>query len=648
MAERHPLDPHNLEQRSRRYAERSFLGGTRIGSRTGLLMFVGLVLAGGLGGGFFQLDRMVGRAVADLNDTRRFAQLAENSRREVANLRVHEKDFLLRKDPAASETLAAAAEQTARSLGLLYRLPVAQGMKERVATVRDGIAQYASHFAETVKIETAIGLSSDQGLRGQIQKTTAALEAKFREHNLSAAMTQLARVTRIGREFLLPEVKVDHALIEKNYETLRLLIAAAQIPPREKVAIEDLVKAHEGDAITMLSARTRIDRETRTFDEIYGYMGPGLEEIVQTAERAGVLAAESLDRAHALSRMVVAGGAGGTILFLVFFGALLLRSVFGPLRRVADAANRLAAGERNVDIPVRGNIDAVGHVARALDSWAAALDEIDVLRAELSEIKERLARALAGAASRNEPAPPPPVAVEKPVVAAPAPAPAAKEPELPPPEGPVIAAETLDEEAGGEFERPSGRFASASQKLSYYSRAVTDAARDVERTETLMRGLADATDKVIEMETLVAGIRDQANLIAFKTGVREARGQGAEDRPGESNLVLFSPDVKLPAEPEGDQMPRFDTLRDAVDKAERTARAVHTTLADITGIAQDIAAASSNQALEATTQLLSQSEYLHHMLDDVLARVQSPAGKGGTREKDSGRDGAKGDRKKKD
>ncbi len=639
MPERHALDPQVLDARARRYAERSFLGGTRIGSRTGLLVFVGLVLAGGLGGVFFQLDGMAGQAFAQVQEARRFAQFAETARREITALRVHEKDFLLRHDPAASETLSAAGDQAGRTLDALYRLPAARGVQAHVATVRDGIAQYGSHFAKTVKIETVIGLSPDQGLRGQVQKTTAALEAKFREHGLSTAMIQLARVTRIGRESLLAETKIDHALIEKNYETLRLLVAATQIPARDKAALEEMVKAHENDTVTMVAARLKVDRETRAFDEVFGYIGPGLEEIAQAAERAGALAAEGVDRARELVRMGIAGGAGGTILFMVFFGALLLRSVFGPLRRVADAAGRLAAGERHVEIPVRGNIDAVGHVARSLDSWVDTLGELETMRAELAETKTRLARALAA----------PPVAVAAPSFEIkPAPVPVepipekASETKAEQPAGEPAPAEDENEDSGT-LERPAGRFASASEKLSLYSRAVTNAARDVERTETLVRGLAEATEKVIEMGGLVAEIRDQANLIAFKAGVREGRGEG-RGPGGDDNLVLFSPEVKLPADAAGEQGPRFDAIRDAVDKAERTAQAVHTTLVEVTGVAQEVAATASNQALGATAQLLSQSEYLHHMLDDVLARVQPAKSERGKNE----RDGTKGERKNRD
>ncbi|MBM3733291.1 MAG: HAMP domain-containing protein [Acidimicrobiia bacterium] len=635
MSERRPLDSDLIGGRARGYAERSFMGGTRIGSRAGLLVFVGLVLIGGLGGVLYRVDGLADHALGETAQAQRLAQLAETARREVLQLRVHEKDFLLRKDPAASETLVAASEQAARTLDALYNLPAAKPLQSHVATVRDGLLQYGSHFAEAVKIETLIGLSADKGLRGDVAKTASALEAKFRELNLAAAMTQIARVNRIVRESLLPETKVDHALIEKNYETLRLLVAAAQLTPRDKAALEASIKTHETDAGALINARLKIDRETRAFDEVFAYMGPSLEEIVLAAERATALAAENVARTRAFARIAVAGGAGGILVFLVLFAALLLRSVYAPVRRVAAAAARLADGERDVPIPVRGNVDAVGQVARALDRWAATLDELDRVRAELDDAKRALAEAHAAApAALPEPEPEPePVPEPMPI---PSPAPAAEtaaQPPAPSPE-PEPPAEPGEEVAG--LGHPKGRFASLGQKLAHFSRAVSNATRDVERTEDLVRGIADATEKVVEMGSLVAAIRDQANLIAFKAGVREARG--AED-----NLVLFSPDVKLPPDSaEAQSSARFDQMRDMVDRAERTVQAAHAALVGVTGIAQEVAAGASNQALEATQQLLAQSEYLHHMLDDVLARVRPHAqpAKGEKPKPESGRDKA--------
>lgn len=633
MSNRRPLVDELPGPRTRGYAERSFMGGTRIGSRAGLLVFVGLVLIGGLGGVLYRIDLLVERALGETAQAHRLAHLAETARRETLQLRVHEKDFLLRKDPAASETLVAASEQAARTLDTLYGLPAAKPLQSHVATVRDGLAQYGSHFAEAVKIETLIGLSADQGLRGDVAKTAGALEARFRELNLAAAMTQIARVNRIVRESLLPETKVDHALIEKNYETLRLLVAAAQVTPRDKAALEASIKTHETDAGALINARLKIDRETRAFDEVFAYMGPSLEEIVLAAERATALATENVARTRAFARVAVAGGAGGTLIFLVLFAALLLRSVYAPVRRVAAAAVRLAAGERDVPIPVRGNVDAVGHVARALDQWAATLDELDRVRAELDDAKRALAEAHAAApAPAAYPEPEPELAFEPTPMPVPPPAPPARAEETaaaPPPEPPSELPPEPGEEVAG-LGHPKGRFASLGQKLAHFSRAVSNATRDVERTEDLVRGIAEATEKVIEMGSLVAAIRDQANLIAFKAGVREARAPGGS----EDNLVLFSPDVKLPADSaEAQSSARFDQMRDMVDRAERTVQAAHASLVGVTGIAQEVAAGASNQALDATQQLLSQSEYLHHMLDDVLARVRPQGGAKGEKSK---------------
>ena len=105
--------------------------------------------------------------------------------------------------------------------------------------------------------------------------------------------------------------------------------------------------------------------------------------------------------------------------------------------------------------------------------------------------------------------------------------------------------------------------------------------------------------------------------LAFRVGPKE---------PGGDNLVILSGEDKEPAEdsqfPDVDMAKRFDAIRDATNKAERTSAAVRGTMADVTRMAQEIAATASEQALEATSKLLSQSEYLQNMLDDVISKIQ--------------------------
>ena len=140
----------------------------------------------------------------------------------------------------------------------------------------------------------------------------------------------------------------------------------------------------------------------------------------------------------------------------------------------------------------------------------------------------------------------------------------------------------------------------------------------MQRPGALLNGLEDASGQIEEMGSLVTAIRDQTNLLAFRTQPRE---EGADA----DNVVILSGEDKEPDEeqrfPDVDMAKRFDAIRDATDRAERTVQAVRGTMADVNSMAQDIAATASQQALEATSKLLSQSEYLQNMLDDVISKI---------------------------
>jgi len=248
----------------------------------------------------------------------------------------------------------------------------------------------------------------------------------------------------------------------------------------------------------------------------------------------------------------------------------------------------------------------------ALDKWLDNLADLDHLRHELDQTRSRLEKTLAEAESEAMAAA---EAARKALLAddeeegEEAPTPIGTLPSryrgLPREAEPVTAGD--------------GPISSISRQLTSFSQYVTAAANDVERTEALIRNLDDATRQIDEMSGLVTSIRDQTNLLAFRSGSKE---------PGFDNLVILSEDRK-PAAGGGlldaDMAKRFDAIRDATDRAERTAHAVRNTMAEVTRIARDIATTASAQALEATSKLLSQSEYLQSMLDDVISKIKPAA-----------------------
>lgn len=638
MSKKPHLDPDILELKSQHYASRTSMGGMRLSTRAGMFVFLSLLVAAALGGGLFHIDQVTSQALATRAAAEETAIQVARVGREMAGARASERDFHWRRDPAVGETLKTQIAQVSRALDRLAKMEAAKPVAKNVATLREGLEQYETRFEEYRRLATLIGVAADQGLRADVQKATADLEGRFRELGLGAPMTQLGRIQGFGKEAMLPEGGIDLAQFDKNYETLRLLVSAAKIPGAEKKAIDDKIKTHENAMVTMLNALVRLTKERNGFDDVYNYMAPNLEALDSFAARAVTLAGESLTEAGLLARQAIAGGAAGAILLVMIFGLVFLNAISTALRQVATAAARLAAGERAIEIPARGNVDSVGHVARALDAWMDTLADVDHLRAELEDTRRRLIEALAApqpAKAAPEPKPEP-AKIEPPQDTKPEPAPEAQPaPEPPALPSPVPASEprlpgslrmALEEDFLRADRSGAGPIAAISQRLARYSQFVSAAAQDVERTESLIRGLGEATSLVIDLTALVAGFRDQINMLAFKTG------GGPSSADIDANLVLFA-DARLPSDMATEEDERFDAIRETADRAERTVRSIHTTIVEIMDVAHAIAATSSNQALEATNQLLHQSESLHAILDDIIAKIHPGDEKPGRRDR---------------
>jgi methyl-accepting chemotaxis protein len=629
MTRRNHLDPDVLARKAPQYADQTFMGGMRLASRNVWFFFVGLLALGAVGALYFHVDQLAARTLDGVVQAQKAVSLVAKLQREASDIRNHEKDFLLRRDPAIGESVHATVEQMSKALDGLDRWANAEAARQHITTLRDGLAQYGTLFGEMVKLEIVVGLADDKGLRAQLRDATTELETRFRKINLAAALTQLQRTVQFGREALAVRATIEPDRVEKHYETLRLLLGSAQVPAGEKAAIEGLIKAHENHMATILNARLKLNKDAAALADLFAYMTPRLEALAAFVERAVALAQEELEHARAFARQVLAGGTAGAFVVVIGFGLMVMGSVARPLRRLAEVASRLARGERGVDIPARGNVDSVGILARGLDAWMDALAELDHQREELEATKARLATIV------NAP----------PAIAAPPPLPALppREPEPAPPAeatlpAPVPSARALAlalEEEREAASRTGGPIATISQKLARYSQYVSAAAHDVERTEALIRGLAEATLQVADLGTLLASLRDQTNMLVFKSSARDLRPERPPERADE-NLILFSADVRLPTDAAAASDvglgPRFDSLRDTIDRAERTLQAAHNAVADVTALAHEIATTASNQALEATNQLLHQSEYLHSLLDDIIAKIQPPSEEKSARE----------------
>jgi two-component system sensor histidine kinase/response regulator len=90
------------------------------------------------------------------------------------------------------------------------------------------------------------------------------------------------------------------------------------------------------------------------------------EERISASRRAG--SSERADR----TVLLAGAGVGGSAIVLLLLGVYLHRAVLRPVRRVAVAARRLAAGDRDARVPIRGRGE-VAQLATSFNTMAGAL-----------------------------------------------------------------------------------------------------------------------------------------------------------------------------------------------------------------------------------------------------------------------------------
>lgn len=600
--------------------ERTFLGGFSLAARAWMYFLACAIAAAALAAVHIHVEKESSAVFDRLQHAQRIDELVSGIERGTSRLQSQLRQFLLTKDTAIAESFSADVSRVSGALDEVFAFPDMQPLAQQVSTLRDGLVQYDQQFQEFIIAERQIGLGGETGLSAELKRSSAALKDLFVKTGNRNLVNQIERIDQQGQETLLSGFKKGVEEIQRRYRALDAFIGAAEFPAAERATATELLKAHETQMLSMINARFRLGDESRRFDELHEYVEPSLIAIAGFADRARVQTAADFRNAQLLARYTLAGTGAAVVLWLLFFGLLLIKSLTSPAGQLADAMERLVRGSRTMIVPALGNKDAFGRIARLLDDWADALLDAERLQDELERTRERLDMTLVEAetealraadeareqmraemAARE--------AMRPKALPAPDPVPA-PEPE---PRAPrrYTALDALRESQDTEI---GGPITSVSQRLASFSQYVSAAANDVERTEALIKGLDQMTALVEDIGELVTTMRDQTNLLAFRGPSKDAGGAA------DSNLLTFTADGRG-NEAERVYAQRFDQLRDATERTERVVGRIRTTLDEVTEIAREIAETASQQALEATNKLLSQSEYLQNMLDDILTKI---------------------------
>jgi len=218
---------------------------------------------------------------------------------------------------------------------------------------------------------------------------------------------------------------------------------------------------------------------------------------------------------------------------ILSFG-ILSRRVIGPLRAMTTAMEKLADGEKAVDVPSVGRVDEVGQMAAAVQIFKDNMIEADRLRAEQEEAKARAdtdkkaaMNKLADEFEANVTGIVETVSSASIELQSTAQSMSTTAEET---SRQATAVATASNQASNNVQTVATASEQLTSSISEIGRQVVEAARiashateDAGRTNANVQALADAASKIGEVVTLISDIAGQTNLLALNATIEAAR-----------------------------------------------------------------------------------------------------------------------------
>ncbi|MCF3628435.1 HAMP domain-containing protein [Thalassospiraceae bacterium LMO-SO8] len=647
MADR-DYDHTYLALRRPTYASRTFLGGTRLSTRTGMFVIVGLLAVMVYAGLIVHVNDRVSAAHLGLERAQNLSTLVTAVARGQAALQTDEKRYILTRDAAAAQDMRGLLDEQSRTLDALGAHADAGDLARPIATLKDGLVQYDQHLSELVGALSSNPAAAGGALRDADQALAPRLAASGRR----GLPELLSRVNQLGSEMVLTGDPVHLVDLQDAYKQLAARIEDAGLPRGDRAAITDLLIRHQDAMMALITARVRVNEDAQRFDDILTYMAPSLAALTSVA---GELTGERWDALTAARKFAAAslvGGGAAIILWVVTLGLIVMRTITRPVQALAEAADRLARGDRTVMIPGRGNRDAVGQLARAFDDWMAAMADAEHLRQDLDHAQAKTLQAvetMEAEARRAQAASDDAEVLRRTLAdyrremdemenllaefeedqANQVPVPALARAQA------LAQSQVQAAAAGGE-----AALGKVSNHLSQVSRQASAAIIDVELTDTLIRNIAAAREQLDGLGGHVVAVREEFNQFLF--GRPNTPGGADPAADGDKTVAMGGGAVRQASLKDPESRARLAAIRDAVDRAERALSACTREVEHVTDTAQRLAASASDEARLATDQLAAQSDYLRALLDTLAHRTQPQAIAGpvaqasGSKDRDAG------------
>ena len=618
---------------------RTFLSGIRLNSRVILFILIGILSLAAMGGVFFNAEQRLRIALDSLTSSYHIADLSFRVETAILALNSDSQNFLISKKTIYAENYSKRSSEAAILLTNLQHLPAASDGQMMLKTLIESITKHATYFQNTLQIQSLIGTGKDKGLVAKTAISGTKLQTQIsvtRNRKLVNEINALRKSEIKLQESTSPE---DAQNIMGAVKNIRQSLIASPLSSSVKRVINNRITPYASDLEGLAQTRLGQIREIARMGEINIILGQNLKALVTFTRTLSKSARKNFETKQTEIRNIVAGGSAFIIVLFTLVGTILMRSIVRPVKYLAKAAMQLAKGDESVTIPAIENQDETGEVAIALTYFRENMIEANTLRKELEYYlrdadqrnKYQNQESLTIEETAEQTTPEDDVTAELNVgtlsdlpilnsdATPPEPSQKLRETEVLE-DTPLDLRVTQQNQDGRDGTLQSTAISEASQLVAQTSQSASSAARDAERCDVMINGLSGALKKIKDIELLLESINDHMSLLAVQTAITNETGSDVPDE------VISRP--KSPSDGNQRQNPNefvtdnLDTLQNGTKRAIRAIRQVGQTIQEVNQVALEIATEASNDALDAATMLLHQSEHLRGMLDGLLEKIK--------------------------
>ncbi len=354
---------------------------TRIGFLVGAALLTVLLTAGLFLLGDARRESATGR----MTGLSGFAETAADLNRGMTALQLHVTRFLRERDAAAGVAFKTTLTEVEQAAAALTAHPAAADQADTITALTARLSSLAAAFDAVDQATRAVGLTDEEGLRGQMARSVAATEEELKKWPATMGaqlFIGMAEMRNAEKSFLMTGDDKYVGQHRKAFNEFSFFIPESQLDPQTKEAIDTLSRQYRQDMVALSSAVAAQDKAVKDFNAAFAETAPLIKQLFDYT-RAGLADAKQAEGSIRTQTQRLTMAIGGTLV-AVFCGLslLLVRSITGPLAQIEGAMEGLARGERLSFIPGTARRDEIGDMARAIDVFRVNAEEMDRLKVE--------------------------------------------------------------------------------------------------------------------------------------------------------------------------------------------------------------------------------------------------------------------------